>query len=1176
VNSTPNTFVIAENSPIGTSVGFVDTTGLGDTVILDFDQPNLREELQLVPDDHLNGDAASPVVLIEYLDLQCPICRTYHPIIRDLEEEFEGELLVVSRHFPLEASHPNALDAARAAEAADRQGRFDDYVDLLYENQDDWADEADPQSFFEEYAADLGLNLTTFLQDMDDPAVLERIRRDQEVAPQIGATGTPTFFLQGEQLTDLPNDLNEFESLIEDELDLVTRPFSLDRRTGEISVRSATQLDFETNPSFTLDLIVTNLNGVVSPVEVTILLTNVSEVAPVANADAYTLVQDTTLQINATNGVLANDSDEEDDPLTAELVTSPANGTLTLNDDGSFTYTPNAGFVGSDSFTYRATDGVFDSNAVTVSLAVTLDQGNVAPTAVNDAYVVNQGNVLTVAAADGVLRNDSDTDGDSLTAFIFTAPANGTVSLNQDGSFTYTPVSGFSGTDSFTYRANDGNLNSTAAIVAITVNPVNNRPTSEADRYEVDEDGQLDVDNVNGLLANDADADGDTLTAQLLDGPSNGSLTLNQNGSFTYTPAAGFVGTETFTYRASDGQLLSDTTTVTIVVNPQNDTPVAVDDTYETNEDSPLNVDAVSGLLLNDSDADSDTLTVTVISQPTNGTVVLEETGAFVYTPAANFFGFDSFTYAANDGTADSNVATVTIEVIGLDDAPVAEDDLFTIGVDETLTLAAEIGVLANDVDADGDTLTVTLVTDVESGTLTLSPDGSLVYEPTSGFQGSVSFEYQVSDGAQSSIGTATIIVNNRPVAQDDQYQVDEEQTLTVTADVGVLANDADANSDPLTAVLRSAPSNGSVTLNSDGSFEYLPNANFAGTDSFTYVANDNLSDSEVATVTIEVANMNDSPVANNDSYSANINTELTINAVSGVLANDTDMENDSLTVSLVANVSNGSLTLNADGSFSYLPNTDFVGTDTFTYMANDGQADSEIATVTITVADSAVQLTAADDFYSVAVDGVLDVSEATGVLANDSHSGNQPFVAALITTVANGTLVFNTNGAFDYSPNTGFRGTDSFTYAITDGVNASTEGTVTITVNSAPDAQADAYSTLPGQQLSVDASQGILANDSDADGDSLTITVINSTANGVLDASADGSFSYTPDGGFIGTDSFTYTVSDGLATTDEITVTIVVSSGNTPPTAVEDSYGVEFNGELNVFAAQGVLANDA
>jgi VCBS repeat-containing protein len=290
---------------------------------------------------------------------------------------------------------------------------------------------------------------------------------------------------------------------------------------------------------------------------------------PIALDDAYSTDEDAELTV-AAPGVLDNDNDVDGDPLTAVLDGGPSNGTLALNSDGSFSYTPNADYSGSDSFTYVANDGTEDSDIATVTL--TVNPANDAPVAADDGNSTDEDTPLTVAAP-GVLGNDGDVDGDSLSAVLDIGPSHGTLELSGDGGFTYTPGADYFGADSFTYHANDDTLDSNIAIVILTVNPVNDAPTAADDAYSTDEDAELTVSAPEGVLGNDGDVDGDSLSAVLDGGPSNGTLTLNPDGSFTYTPNADYNGDDSFTYHASDGALDSGVAAVVITVNPVSEPP---------------------------------------------------------------------------------------------------------------------------------------------------------------------------------------------------------------------------------------------------------------------------------------------------------------------------------------------------------------------------------------------------------------------------------------------------------------------------------------------------------------------------------------------------------------------------------------------------------------------------
>jgi VCBS repeat-containing protein len=460
--------------------------------------------------------------------------------------------------------------------------------------------------------------------------------------------------------------------------------------------------------------------------------------------------------------------------------------------DGGFSYTPSMGFAGSDTFTYRATNGSERSNVATVTITVASGSGNARPVAVSDAYSVPEGTELV--GAPGVLANDTDPEGAPLTAVLVDDVDDGTLALNADGSFRYTPRTGFAGTDSFRYQARDGSSASPPATVTITVAQVNEAPVVAADSYSTNENRTLNVNAGNGVLANDTDADNDRLTALLVTGASSGTVTLNPNGSFRYIPAPGFVGTATFTYRANDGTTQSDATTVTITVSAVNSAPAAQADGYTTSEGQTLSVNASNGVLANDMDADDDDLTAVLVTGASNGTVTLNANGSFSYVPVAGFTGSVTFTYQADDGTARSNAATVTITVNAANDAPTAQPDSYTTSEDTPLSVGGR-GVLANDTDANGDALTAERVTNVTNGTLQLNADGTFTYTPAANFSGMTSFTYRARDGATASAAvTVTITVT---AVNDPPFVTNAPRSATegVTYSYRLAASDPDGDS---------------------------------------------------------------------------------------------------------------------------------------------------------------------------------------------------------------------------------------------------------------------------------------------------------------------------------------------------------------------------------------------
>jgi hypothetical protein len=422
------------------------------------------------------------------------------------------------------------------------------------------------------------------------------------------------------------------------------------------------------------------------------------------------------------------------------------------------------------------------------------------------------------------------------------------------------------------------------------------------------------------------------------------------------------------------------------------------------------------------------------------------------------------------------------------------------------------------------------------------------------------SFENSL-EGAVKPRLVVTYAPGDPPTAGDDTYSTTEDGPLNVPAASGVLVNDTDSGGDPLSAVLVAGSASGAVVLNSDGSFTYTPNLNFHGTDSFTYKAFDGAAYSNVASVVISVASVNDVPVAAGDSYSMTEGTTLSV-AVPGVLANDTDADGDARTARLIAGPANGVLALNADGSFTYTPGAGFEGNDSFTYVANDATADSSEATVAIAVNHLNVAPSASDDGFTVAEDGVLNVA-LPGVLANDTDPDGDPLSSLLISGPSGGGITLNADGSFTYTPNANFHGADGFTYQISDGHGGTAVASVAITVTSVNDAPVAVGDTASVNENGTLNGASVLGNDSDGDGDPLSAVWASGPANGLLTLNANGTYTYTPDVGFSGTDSFTYVANDGTANSDMATVAITVAPATRFDYAVGESpvYGTVLAG---------------
>jgi VCBS repeat-containing protein len=405
---------------------------------------------------------------------------------------------------------------------------------------------------------------------------------------------------------------------------------------------------------------------------------------PVAVDHAYNVNEDQTLTV-AAPGVLANDSDADQDSLTAVLVSGPTHGTLTLNANGSFVYAPTADYNGSDSFTYKANDGEADSNVATVSL--TVNPVNDKPTANSQSVTTNEDTPVAIT----LTGSDAETSAANLAFTIVGGPSHGTLSGTAPN-LTYTPASNYNGPDSFTFKVTDTGdpagctaapcspaLDSNVATVSLTVNPVNDAPsfTAGPDQTVLEDAGAQTVTGwATNISAGPPDESSQTLTFVVTGNDNPGLFSAGPavaaDGTLTYTPAPDANGVAHITLvlkdsggTANGGVDTSAPQTFAITVTPVNDPPVAANDAYSVNQGSTL-TEAAPGVLGNDTDVDSPGLNAILVSSPAHGSLILNADGSFVYKPFVFFSGVDTFTYKANDGAADSNIATVAITVNAL------------------------------------------------------------------------------------------------------------------------------------------------------------------------------------------------------------------------------------------------------------------------------------------------------------------------------------------------------------------------------------------------------------------------------------------------------------------------------------------------------------------------------
>jgi hypothetical protein len=755
--------------------------------------------------------------------------------------------------------------------------------------------------------------------------------------------------------------------------------------TGAYSYTPAT--NYNGPASFTFKANDGALDSNIATVNITV---NAVNDAPQASNGSLSTNED----VPTTGTLVANDVDGN--PLTYSLVsTANAHGTVQITNatTGAYSYTPALDYNGPASFTFKASDGLLDSNIATVN--ITVNPVNDAPRASNGTLVTNED-----TSANGTLVA-TDVDNVNLTySLVSTANAHGTVQITNasTGAYSYTPALDYNGPASFTFKANDGLLDSNVATVNITVNPVNDAPAASNGSLSTNED----VPTTGTLVA--SDVDGNPLTYSLVStANAHGTVQITNatTGAYSYTPALDYNGPASFTFKASDGLLDSNIATVNITVNPVNDAPRASDGSLTTNEDTSANGTLVA------TDVDNANLTYALVSTANaHGTVQITNasTGAYTYTPALDYNGPASFTFKANDGLLDSNIATVNITVNPVNDAPLASNGSLTTNEDvpTTGTLVAT--------DVEGNPLTYSLLSIANAhGTvqITNATTGAYSYSPALDYNGPASFTFKASDGLlDSNIATVNITVNpvnDAPRASDGSLTTNEDTGANGT----LAATDVD-NANLTYALVSTANAHGTVQITnaSTGAYSYTPALDYNGPASFTFKASDGLLDSNIATVNITINPVNDAPLASNGSLATNEDVPTTGNLV----ANDVD--GNPLTYSLVS-VANAhgtvQITNASTGAYSYTPAANYNGPASFTFKANDGTVDSNIATVNITVNAVNDRPTLEDDEYSIPENtpNTTPVGSVTGADIDGD-------------TLAYSIVGGNTGGAFAIHPVTG------------------------------------------------------------------------------------------------------------------------------------------------------------
>ena len=768
--------------------------------------------------------------------------------------------------------------------------------------------------------------------------------------------------------------------------------------------------------------------------------------------------------------------------------------------------------IAESSETVNATLEISSGSAVGASLVtgsteavVTVDDNDAANSA-PVATGVGPGTTLTVVEGSSIsiTLQGSDAEGSTLTFTPVGVPSKGVLS-GRSPSLSYKANLGARGTDSFTYKVNDGQLDSSLTTVTITIKPINLAPTATSQIVTTEEGRAV------GLRLAGTDPDGDALTFRVTRAPSKGVLS-GVGAELVYTPNAYASGVDSFLFRANDSKDESPDQTVWVVISEVNDAPVAYSQGVSGFEDQPLVI------TLTGNDPEGSSLTYTLVQSPVQG--VLSGTGSrLIYLPSTNYHGADAFTFRVSDGSLSSALATVSVSILPVNDAPEAFGQ----------TLAAVVGTPAPIVltgrDLESDPLRFTVVRPPAQGTLSGIPP-NLSYTAASGARGADSFTFKVGDGslesAESTVAIQLAPENVAPSAAAQSVVVDEGSTQSINL-TGV-----DPEGAPLTYSIVSAPAKGTLSGTAPG-LVYTSIAGKTGADSFTFKVNDGFRDSALAVVSLDIRE-NQIPTASAQSVTLAEDTSRSI-VLSGL-----DPEGKALTYKLVSPPSKGELSGTAP-NLTYTPRGDVSGSDSFTFRVNDGVKDSVVALVNLTI---------------------TEVNDAPVAVGFSSESSNRaPVTLQLVAkdvdskvltySIVQEPKLGSLSGQAPnlvYTPRTNAFGTDSFAYTVSDGVAVSEPAVVTIPIKlpvTIPVALTQKLEAEDGVPLSI-----ILAG-TDTSGSPLTYFV-DTPAFGTLTVSGP-NVVYTAKPGFRGRDVFGFRVFNGVRYSSSALVEVqVVAKRDKPP----------------------------
>ncbi|ANL26941.1 serralysin-like metalloprotease domain-containing protein [Rhizobium phaseoli] len=886
--------------------------------------------------------------------------------------------------------------------------------------------------------------------------------------------------------------------------------------------------------------------------------------APVLSGSAATLAagtEDTPYTISAAD-LLAGFTDVDGDQLSVSGLTAN-HGALVNNNDGTWTFTPDANYNGPVSLSYAVIDG--HGGSVPASQSFTLAAVNDAPVLSGNAATLAAGTEdtpYTISAAD-LLAGFSDVDGDQLSVAGLTAN-HGALVNNNDGTWTFTPDANYNGPVSLSYAVIDGHGGSVPASQSFTLDAVNDAPVLSGNAATLaagSEDTPYTI-SAADLLAGFSDVDGDQLSVSGLTA-NHGALVNNNNGTWTFTPDANYNGPVSLSYAVIDGHGGSVPATQSFTLDAVNDAPVLSGSAATLaagTEDTPYTISAAD-LLAGFSDVDGDQLSVAGLTA-NHGALVNNNNGTWTFTPDANYNGPVSLSYTVIDGHGGSVPASQTLTLAAVNDAPVLSGNAATLsaGTEDTPYTISAADLLAGFSDVDGDQLSVSGLT-ANHGALVNNNNGTWTFTPDANYNGPVSLSYSVIDSHGGSVPASQSFtlaaVNDAPVLSGSAATLvaGTEDTPYTISTADLLAGFSDVDGDQL-SVSGLTANHGALVNNNDGTWTFTPDANYNGPVSLSYSVIDGHGGSVPASQSFTLDAVNDAPVlsGNAATLAGTEDTPYTISAAD-LLAGFSDVDGDPLSVAgLTAN--HGALVDNNNGTWTFTPDADYNGPVSLSYSVTDGHGGSVPATQSFTLAavnDAPVLSGNAATLSAGTEDTPYTISTADLLAGFSDVDGDQLSVAGL--TANHGALVNNNNGTWTFTPDANYNGAVSLSYAVIDGNGGSVPATQNFTldaVNDAPVLSGSAATLAAGTEdtpYTISAAD-LLAGFSDVDGDQLSVSGL--TANhGALVDNNNGTWTFTPDANYNGPVSLSYSLTDGHGGSVPASQSLTLAAVNDAPTAV-------------------------